>query len=112
MEDISDAAKWTIGIFVAGCLILAIVLAWINIFGPLFNQADYNNYNTSPQHIQAVAQKFSDDCQQLAEATDATTRKAIENDIYQLASTVDLKLVQMPDTTRSCVNQSIADVTR
>jgi len=103
--------KWIIYGFVACLLIGALVLAWVNILGPAFNQLDYNLFNNSAQHTNAVAQKFSDDCLQLAQAKDTTTKKAIEQDIYQVASTVDLTKIQMPDTTRSCVNQAIQDVT-
>lgn len=109
--DMSDIAKWIAYIFIGGLIIGAIVLAWINVLGPAFNQADYNLYNNSSQHLQAVAQKFSDDCLQLSEATDPTAKKAIKQDIYSVASTVDLTRVQMPDTTRACVTQAIYDVT-
>lgn len=111
-EDITfnDVVKWCVIGFLILCLVTALILAWVNIFGPMFNQADYNNFNTSPTHLNAVAQKFSDDCVQLAQAKDSTTRKAIENDIYSVASTVVLNNVQMPDTTRSCVNSAIYDV--
>lgn len=107
-----DTAKSVATIFVAGCIILALILAWINIFGPLFNQADYNNFNNSAQHLNAVAGRFSTDCEQLAATSDPVARKAIEEDIYQNASTVDLNRVQMPDTTRVCVTQAITDVTK
>lgn len=98
-------------VFAGGILIGVLILAWFFVLGPWFSRVDYQQFNNSPQHLNAVAQKFSDDCQQLAEATDATTRKAIENDIYTVASTVDLHEVQMPDATRACVNQAIADAT-
>jgi hypothetical protein len=103
--------KLWLSVFIGGLLIGFLILGWIFILGPYFNQADYNNFNNSPQHLNAVAQKFSDDCLQLSETTDVTSRKAIEQDIYQVASTVDLSRVQMPDATRSCVNQAIKDVT-
>ena len=107
----AEVAKWVVYTFVGGLLIGGILLAWILVLGPLFNQASYNNFNNSPQHLNAVAQKFSDDCLQLSEAKDAPAKKAIEQDIYSVASTVDLHFVQMPDTTRSCVTQAIYDVT-
>ena len=111
-DDIDiDLGKWLLRLFFIGLAVGTIVLGWVFILGPLFNQADYNNFSSSPQHVQAVAQKFSDDCLQLASTKDPTSRKAIENDIYNVASTVDLKTVQMPDTTRTCVNQAIYDVT-
>lgn len=108
---LSTAAKWIVAVFIGGLIIGGIILAWVNILGPAFNQADYNLYNNSSQHLQAVAQKFSDDCLQLAQAKDLTAKKAIEQDIYQVASTVDLNRVQMPASTRVCVNQAIYDVT-
>jgi len=111
MEDDIDLSKWAVRIFIGGLVIGVIIVSWIYLLGPLFNQTDYNNFNSSPQHLQAVAQKFSDDCQQLATTTDPTSRKAIENDIYQVASTVDLSKVDMPDVTRTCVNKAIQDVT-
>lgn len=111
-EDIiPDSARILLVIFVVGLLIGAVILGWMFILGPLFNQADYTNYNNSSQHLQAVAQKASDDCLQLAQTTDQTSRKAIENDIYQVTSTVNLSEVQMPDSTRACVTHAIADVT-
>lgn len=111
MDDDFEALKWLARFFIAGILIGAIVLGWIFVLGPWFSQADYQQFNNSPQHINAVAQKFSDDCQQLAETSNPTARKAIENDIYQVASTVTLGMVQMPDATRMCVNQAIYDAT-
>lgn len=110
IDDI-DFMAWVPRILIGGLVIGSIILSWVYILGPLFNQADYNIFNTSPQHVGAVAQKFSDDCRQLAETSDPVARKAIEQDIYQVASTIDLAQVQMPDTTRSCVNKAIQDVT-
>lgn len=111
MEEIDDVARVWIALFIGGLLIGALILGWVYILGPAFNQASYNNFNNSPQHLNAVAQKFSDDCLQLASTTDNTSRKAIEQDIYQVASTVDVNQVQMPDTTRACVTRAIQDVT-
>ncbi len=114
MEDEEIAAsfvKWIVYGFIACLLLGALVLAWMNILGPAFNQLDYNLFNNSAQHTNAVAQKFSDDCLQLAQARDTTTRKAIEQDIYQVSSTVDLSKIQMPDATRQCVQKAIYDVT-
>jgi hypothetical protein len=109
-EDILWVTKLLAAILIGGLIIGAIFLVWINVLGPAFNQASYNNYNSSPQHVQAVAQKFSDDCLQLAQATDVTTKRAIEQDIYNVAATVDLRIVQMPDNTRTCVNSAIYDI--
>lgn len=106
----SDFGKLCAGIFIAGLIIGGIILGWITILGPAFNRADYNNFNTSPQHLQAISQRFADDCQQIAETSDPVAKKTIEQDIYQLASTVDLSHVQMPDGVRSCVTRSINDV--
>ena|SRR5258707_13940344 len=111
MEDISIIPRAIVAVFVGGLIIGGIVLAWIFILGPAFNQANYQQFNNSPQHLNAVAGKFSDDCQQLAEAKTSVAKKAIEQDIYLNASTVDLNEVQMPDVTRSCVNQAIYDAT-
>lgn len=115
MGDIWEALEeWGQGIavlFLGGLLIGGCILGWVYILGPAFNNAEYNNFNNSPQHINAVAQKASDDCEQLAGTTDKVVRKAIEEDIYQVVSTVDLSKVQMPDTTRKCVNSAISDVT-
>jgi hypothetical protein len=112
LDELNDFAKLCVGIFVGGLFIGAIGLGWIFILEPAFNQATYNNFNDSPQHVQAVAQKFSDDCLQLSQTTDTVSRKAIEQDIYGEAATVHLNLVDMTDGTRSCVNQAIADVTK
>lgn len=110
MEEIHEGIKsWVVAFFV-GCAILLLILGWFTFFGPLFNRADYNTFNNSPQHLQAVAQKFADDCQQLATTTDPVAQKAIEQDIYQVASTVDVNAVQMPDGVRACVNRSIQSV--
>ncbi len=111
MEDISIIPRAIVAVFVGGLIIGGIVLAWIFILGPAFNQASYQQFNNSPQHLNAVAQKFSDDCLQLAEAKDATSRKAIEQDIYLNASTVNVNQVDMPDTTRQCVERAIFDAT-
>lgn len=104
--DLSDWAK----VFAVGCALLICILGWIYIFGPLFNQADYNNYNNSPQHVNAIAQRFANDCMQIAETNDPAAKKAIEQDIYSQASTVDVKSMQMPDAVRACVDQAIQDV--
>src|SRR6266704_4698108 len=101
MEDEIDLLRIGAWVFVVGLVIGFVILGWIYLLGPLFNQANYNNYNSSPQHINAVVQKAADDCQQLAQTTDKTSRKAIEQDIYQLFSGIDLSKVQMSDGTRS-----------
>lgn len=106
-----DFGKWALRIFIAGLVIGVILLGWFKILGPAFNQADYNNFNDSPQHINAIAQRFGNDCLQLAETADTTSRKAIEQDIYQASETVDVNSMDMPSGTRSCVNQAIKDVT-
>src|SRR5579863_7143162 len=80
-EDLGVVAQWFIAIFAIGLIIGAIILAWTLLLGPAFNQADYSNFNSSPQHLQAVAQKFSDDCLQLSETSDPVAKKAIEQDI-------------------------------
>ena len=110
-NDLNELAQVGIILLVAGLLIGSIVLTWINVLGPAFNQAEYNNFNNSPQHLGAIAQQFSRDCLQIAQANDPTTKKALEQDIYQASSTVDLSKVEMPDTTRACVNSAIGDVT-
>lgn len=107
--DEKDGKFW-IWLFLSGCALCLCILGWVFIFGPLFNQADYNNFNSSQQHVNAIAQRFADDCQQLAETNDTTAKKAIEQDIYQMASTVDLKSMQMPDGVRSCVNTAVNNV--
>ncbi|HYT33860.1 MAG TPA: hypothetical protein VEL69_02395 [Ktedonobacteraceae bacterium] len=111
MEDTWIIPKAWLLTLVAGFLIGFLILLWMFVLGPLFNQVEYNNYNNSPQHIQAVAQKFSDDCLQISEAKDPVTVKAIEQDIYSVAATVDLNLVHMPDATRACVDKALKDVT-
>jgi hypothetical protein len=110
MEDEQSIVKGIVGLFVVGMLLGLCVLGWIYWLGPLFNQADYSNFNSSPQHLQAVSQKFSDDCLQIATTTNDTAKKALEQDIYQEASTVDLSKIAMPDSTRTCVNNAIYDV--
>lgn len=106
-----DIPKYWLYAFIVGGLILLLILGWMTILGPAFNHADYNNYNTSPQHVNAIAQRFADDCQQESETTDPVAKKAIEQDIYQMASTVDVQSMQMPTGVRSCVNKAINDVT-
>lgn len=112
MEDNTgfNIVKLWVYIFIGGLLIAGLFLGWELLLGPAFNRADYNNFNTSPQHANAVAQKFADDCQQIAMATTPLEVKAIENDIYSLASTVDLNTIQMPTSVRTCVNKAINDV--
>ena len=110
-EDLGAFAQGMVIVFIIGLVIGACVLGWVRILGPAFNTADYNNFNSSPQHLQAVSQKFSDDCLQLSETTDPVTKKAIEQDIYSMSSTVDLNTIVMPSGVRSCVNSAIAAVT-
>jgi hypothetical protein len=109
--DKEDGKFW-VWIFLSGCALLLCILGWVYVFGPLFNHVDYNNYNTSPQHLQAIAGKFSDDCQQIAESqNDPGAVKAIEQDIYQTAKGVDLNAVEMPSGVRSCVTKAMNDAT-
>jgi hypothetical protein len=110
MEDIDESTRIIVVVFIVGLLIGLCILGWIYWLGPLFNQVNYNNYNTSPQHQNAVAQKFSDDCLQLASTKDPVARKAIEQDINLQAATIDLSKIAMPDSVRSCVNTAINDV--
>jgi hypothetical protein len=111
MEDLNEGVKTWVITFIVGCAILLLILGWFTLFGPLFNRADYNNFNSSSQHVQAIAQRFADDCQQIVLTTDPVAKKAIEQDIYQMSSTVDLNTIVMPDGVRMCVNKSIHDVT-
>lgn len=101
--------KLIVGAVIAIVLVSGLVLAWVTYFGPLFNQADYNNFNSSQQHLNAVAQKLGDDCLQLAEQPQ--NKQAIEQAIYQDVQGVNLAQLNIPDSTRSCVNQAITDVT-
>lgn len=110
MEEEFTVLKAFAWVFVIGCLIGLCVLGWAFWLGPLFNQVDYNNFNTSPTHMNAVAQKMSDDCLQLATTSDPVAKRAIEQDINLQASTVDLSKLSMPDSTRSCVTTAINDV--
>lgn len=109
-ETTFDYGRLLVGVFVAGICIGAIVLGWMYLLGPLFNQASYQQFNNSPQHLQAVAQRFSDDCLQLAQTTDPVAKKAIQQDIYQNAASIDVNQVQMPDATRSCVQDALTAV--
>lgn len=111
MDDDIDLGKLALRVFIAGLVIGAIILGWFFILGPLFNRADYNTYNNSPQHINAIAQRFGNDCLQLAETSDPVARKAIEQDIYQASETVTVSQMDLPDGTRACVNKAIQDVT-
>lgn len=112
MEDWNgeDWTKFLVGLFAVGCGILLCILGWVYVFGPLFNQADYNTYNNSQQHVNAIAQRFANDCMQLAETSDPVAKKTIEQDIYSQASTVDVEAMQMPYPVRACVNRAINDV--
>lgn len=101
---------WAGRVFVVLLIVGVLILALTGVLGTLANQIQNQLFNTSQQHTGAVAQKFSDDCLQLAQVGDPVSRKAIENDIYQVASTVNLNEVHMPDTTRQCVNHAIQDV--
>lgn len=104
-----DVVRAWVTVVVAGLLIGAIILAWVLLLGPAFNRADNNLYNTSPQHLQAVGQKFADDCVTLAQTTDQSTRMAIEQDIATLAASVDLNQVDMTPGVRACVNSALKD---
>lgn len=110
MEDEFNLLKFFGWVFVVGCLAGLCVLGWAYWLGPLANQVDYNNFNSSPTHMNAVSQKFSDDCLQLASTTDTTAKKAIEQDINYEAATVDLSKLDMPSSVRSCVANAMNDV--
>ncbi len=97
--------------FVCALVIGVIILGLTGILGKWSNAISNDLFNTSQQHTGAVAQKFSDDCLQLSQAKSEQERLAIENDIYQVASTVDLTSITMSDTTRTCVNTAVRDVT-
>lgn len=103
--------KWAFRSALILLVIGIIILAFTGFFGTILNQIDSNLFNSSKEHQQAVEQLFATDCKQLAEATNQQTRLAIENEIYINASTVDLKQLNMPDSTRTCVNNAIKDVT-
>lgn len=112
LEALKDLPKqWVIG-FAWFAAILLLILGLFTLFAPLFNRADYNAFNNSPQHVNAVALRFADDCRQLAETPvqDTVARNGIEQDIYQNAATVDINAMQMPNGVRSCVNAAIAHV--
>lgn len=110
MED-QSFIKWIVWVFGTVLIVGVLILILTGILGSWANQVNNYLFNTSQQHTGAVAQKFSDDCLQLAQASDNITRKAIENDIYTVASTVDLNNIQMPRMTRQCVDSAIQDIT-
>src|SRR5258708_33926673 len=92
-----DIPKYWLYIFFGGLALGLLVLGRITTLGPAFNQADYNNFNSSSQHINAVAQRFADDSQQEAETTDPVASTAIEQDIYSLAATAQPPSMRLPD---------------
>jgi predicted negative regulator of RcsB-dependent stress response len=106
----NEFGKGIVMVFIIGLAIGLCFLGWAYFLGPLSNNVQYNNFNSSPAHMNAVAQKFSDDCLQIATTTDSTAKKALEQDIYQEAATVDLTKIDIPDDVRSCVNTAISDV--
>jgi hypothetical protein len=110
LEDIDESTRIIIVLFIAGLMIGLCILGWMYWLGPMFNEVNYNNFNSSPTHMNAVSQKFSDDCLQIASTTDPTAKKALEQDINYEAATVDLSKINMPDSVRTCVNTAINDV--
>ena len=102
--------RWIMLIFIAGLVIGGIVFAWVTLLGPALSRANSHTYNTSPQHLQAVAREFSDDCVLLSQTQELLVRKAIEQDIDSVASTVDLSKVALPQPTRTCINNAIQDI--
>lgn len=102
-EDLGDVLRaYSVWIVVAFLFLLGI-LAMTGVFGPLFNQIDNANFNSSPQHLQAVENYVSRDCVQIAQTKDPVEKKALENDIYNNTNTVNLNQLALPDDVRSCV---------
>jgi hypothetical protein len=105
-----------VGVYIGTLIIIGVLvlvgLGFTMVFGPMFNQVDYNNYNSSPQHVQAIVQMASNDCEQLASAKDTQDRLAIERHIYSITNTIDIDKAQMPDDVRSCINSARSDVTK
>lgn len=85
-------------------------LWWMNTFGPWQNRVQYNIFNSSPQHVQAIAAQFSRDCEQESLTTDPVAKKAIEEDIYQASVTVNMKDMVLAPGVLACVNKAIHDV--
>lgn len=109
---LNDVAKVIVIVFIAGLVIGGIVLAWMNILGPAFNQLDYNLFNNSAQHIQAVANQIQTDCTQLPTyKTGSAAYKAVEQDIdHNLGQVSSVKVLNLSPATQACVNQAEQDV--
>lgn len=110
-EETFDLGKLWIILFISGLAIGIMILGWVYILGPLFNQVDNTNFQTSPEHVQAVAGRLTDDCVQIAQTTDKTAIKAIEGDIVYQSHQAPMNLVQqnLSTQTLTCVNQAIHD---
>lgn len=101
-------------VWLLGAIVGLVVLGWCAALGPLANYVAYRNYQTSPEHVQAIAQQLTEECTQLAEtpASDATGRLAYERQVVYLVGTVDYGTMDLSPPTRACVVQSFRDLNR
>jgi len=102
-QDTKDLVKFFVLTGAGLFLLLSIILAASGFFGPLFNQVDYNNFNSSPMHQNAVSSEVNNECLQLAEATDSVTKNALEHKIYNDTSTVDVNNLSAPQDVKDCI---------
>lgn len=112
-EDTKALVKGGILFAVGLFILLSIILAASGFFGPLFNQVDYNNFNSSPMHQNAVSSEVNNECLQLAEtkSSDTVTVNALQHKIYNDTSTVDVEHLSAPQDVKDCITAARTYVT-
>ena len=89
-DELDELGHALIILLLVGLGVGSIVLAWIFILGPAFNNAEYQQYQTSPTHINAVVSHIQNDCNQQLPGTTGPVKLAIERDIVNQAGSIDL----------------------
>lgn len=99
-------------LFWIGLGIGAIVLLWIFLLGPLYNQVFYQQYQTDPTHVNAVVMKIQDDCNMQLPGTTGSTRLAIERDIVDQAGSINLNQpnTDLTSDDRTCIDNAKQDI--
>lgn len=116
MKDLWDAlgeiGQFIAFIFLIGLLIGGCVIGWMDWLGPAINQAQYNNFQTSPQHVGAVVRAIQNDCDVQLPGETGATKIATERDIVDQANSINLDLPNTGLTSSdfTCIAQAKADV--
>lgn len=108
-EDLSDAMKGLTVVIVLAFIGGAVLLGWMEFFGPRFADQRYKQFQHSTTHRGAVADDLAARCVELAQASDPATRRAIEGVIYARTSGIDVNSLDLAPDVRTCVDHARED---